>query len=829
MAVHPGPPLLSGTVPPLADPYHPRAETAPDLAAGLRPGQIVVLTHGEHTAAAPIAQGGTGKTQLAIEFAHAMWRAGAVEVLVWATATSREAIVTGFAQAAVSVGAADSDEDAEVAASRFVGWLAHTRRPWALIIDDLADLADLGGLWPSGPAGQVVITTRLPGAVLETSPFLARGPIGNTSLAANMPAGDLTVVPLSGFSRREALSYLNTRLTDYPDQRIEALDLGEDLDGLPLGLVQACAVMKTRAITCREYRVLLAERRTHMSGVSVGGLSPEILATWSLAAECAHELAPAGLAWPALALAAMLDPHGIPGAVLTSQAACGYVTGRPPVAADQSTVRAAITNLAKVGLVSIDPASPAQTVRMHPSVQAAVRAYLPVADLEQVMLAAADALIQTWPEAGGPQLDQAMRDCTAALRSVAGADALRGAVGVGPLWKPEAHPLLLRAGISLEDSRLAESAITYWQSMITTSTRLLGPAHANAIIARDRLGAAYELAGRTDDAIAVFLDALADRERNQGPEHPETIAARGHLAQAYESAGRPVDAVAVYERTAADSSRHFGAAHPSTQAARTSLAAAYQAAGMTKEALAAYQMLLTESGRLLGAGHPATLAIRASLAAAYERNGQARDAIEQYKRVLAGHEGARGRDHPDTIAARADLASALRRANKPKDAIALYERVLADRERTDGADHPDTIAARANLAFAYRSAGQLREAIPAYERTLADRERVQGSDHRDTRTARSNLAAAYQQAERLTDAIPQYERVLADSERMLGPGDLETLTARCSLASAHYADGRLMEVVTLLQHALADSELYLGQDHPMTNTVRQNLDAATRT
>jgi tetratricopeptide (TPR) repeat protein len=828
VAVHPGPPLLSGTVPPLADYYHPRAETAPDLAAGLRPGQIIVLTHGEHTAAAPAVQGGTGKTQLAVEFAHAIWRARAVEVLVWATAASREAVVTGFAQAATSVGAADSDEDAEVAAARFVGWLAHTRRPWALIIDDLADLTDLSGLWPSGPAGQVVITTRLPGAVLNTSPVLTTGPIGNTS-GPNMPPGDLTIVPLSGFSRREALTYLNSRLTDYPDQRIEALDLAEDLDGLPLGLVHASAVMKTRGMTCRDYRVLLAERRTHMSRVSVGGLSPEILATWSLAAECAHELPPEGLAWPALALAAMLDPHGIPGAVLTSQAACGYITGRPPVTADQSTVRAAITNLAKVGLVSIDPAASAQTVRMHPSVQAAVRAYLPSADLERVMLAAADALIQTWPEAGGPQLDQAMRDCTAALCAVAGTDGLRGTVGVGPLWKPEAHPLLFRAGVSLEDSRLAESAITYWQSMITTSTRLLGPAHANTIIARDRLGAAYELAGRTDDAIAVLLDTVADRERNQGPEHPETIAARGHLAQAYQSADRPADAVAVYERTAADSSRHFGPAHPSTQAARTSLAAAYQAAGMTKEALAAYQMLLTESGRLLGAGHPTTLAVRASLASAYEANGQVKDAIDQYKKVLAGYEGTRGRDHPDTIAARANLASALRRAKKPKDAIALYERVLVDRERIDGTDHPDTIAARANLAFAYRSAGQLREAIPAYERTLTDRERIQGSDHRDTRTARSNLAAAYQQAERLTDAIPQYERVLADSERMLGPGDLETLTARCSLASAHYADGRLMEVVTLLQRALADSELYLGQDHPMTKTVRQNLDAATRT
>ena len=64
---------------------------------------------------------------------------------------------------------------------------------------------------------------------------------------------------------------------------------------------------------------------------------------------------------------------------------------------------------------------------------------------------------------------------------------------------------------------------------------------------------------------------------------------------------------------------------------------------------------------------------------------------------------------------------------------------------------------------------------------------------------------------------------------MLGPGDLETLTARASLASALYASGRLMEVVAVLQRALADGEHYLGPEHPMTKTLRDNLDAATRT
>jgi tetratricopeptide (TPR) repeat protein len=861
---------LSGSIPPLAESFHQRPETGLYLRAGLYPGDTVVLTHGEEAPGAPAAQGGTGKTQLAVAFTHALWGARAVEALVWVPASSRDAIVTGFAQAASTVGAADPGLGAEDAAEGFVNWLAHTRRPWALILDDLASLDDLAGLWPMGPAGQVVITTRLPETAfraVRAGAFGTQGAFGAHGAAdIPMPPGGPRVAPVGGFSRREVLAYLGARLAGFPDQRADSLDLGADLDGLPLALAQAAAVMTVNGLSCREYRARLGERREHMSAIRVDGISPATLATWSLAIECAHDLPPAGAAWPTLALAAMLDPNGIPAAVLTSPAGCGYVAGRPSGGeiADQTLIRAAITNLARVGLISIDPASAVRTVRMHPSVQAAVRAYLPPEDFEQAVLAAAEALLQAWPDADAAdyqeaqeqaeraQLEQALRDCVAALwaadsavpRSAEGGQHARPASGTRPgvpvtqphqsmLWRPGTHPVLFRRGVSLDASGLTGPAIAHWQAMLATTTRPPGAGvgaggHADAVTARDRLAVAYESAGRFGDAIAAFSSALADRERAQGPEHPDTLTARGLLAHAYASAGRPAEAVTLYEQMVAGASRQLGASHPVTLAARAHLASAYQAAARGKEALTAYQMLLTDAGRLLGAGHPDTLAARENLAAAFLANGQPKDAIEQYKQLVTATEATVGQDHPDAIAARASLASAYRRGGKPKDAIALYQRVLADRERTAGADHPDAIAARSNLAFAYRSAGQMREAVAAYERTLADRERVAGPDHADTRAARASLAAAYQQAGRLGDAIHHYEQALADSERMLGRGNLETLTARSHLAAAHFADGQLGTAISLLQRTLADSERYLGPDHPMTRTVRDTLESANR-
>src|SRR4029077_6545689 len=69
-----------------------------------------------------------------------------------------------------TVDASQPDEGAETAAARFISWLAHTRRPWALVIDDLAELSDLEELWPSGASGRVLITTRLPAHAFEAAP-----------------------------------------------------------------------------------------------------------------------------------------------------------------------------------------------------------------------------------------------------------------------------------------------------------------------------------------------------------------------------------------------------------------------------------------------------------------------------------------------------------------------------------------------------------------------------------------------------------------------------------------------------------------------------------
>jgi tetratricopeptide (TPR) repeat protein len=852
-------PLRCGPVPPLADCYSPRPETGMGRIGKLDPGDTLILVpaadagpagatqaagvgahltasggdsspasrDGVHVAAAGgpadlAASGGSGKTQLAAALAHELWDNRAVDLLVWVRASSRNAILTGYALTLAELGAADAGDDLLAGAQRFLAWLSGTERRWLVVLDDLADPADLGGLWPGGTDGRVVVTARR----------------DDTLVAPNR-----RIAPVPAFSTREALAYLTARLATDPGQRTEALDLAHDVDCQPLALAHATAALICTGASCRDYRGWYRDRKRQISNASpltgsgpgAAGAGPGTApgstgldyaalghsgVTWSLAMDLADRIPPAGFARPALALAALLDPAGIPGIVFTSMAACEYLTGHPGMPAEPAQARDAVHALARAGLVTINTASTTRTVQVHPAIQAMTRGIIPPAEFERAVRCAADALLQSWPaDPVPPRLAQALRDCTISLRECSG----------DLLWTPDIHAVLMQAGQSLDSDEISGPGLAYWENMLETSIRVLGTDHSQAFRCRDGLASAYEAAGRTSDAIGVHERTLTERQRILGKDHPDTLASCGHLARAYAAAGRHAEALPMFERVVADREWVLGARHPDTLAARGDLAGAYLAAGRPEHALPLYQQTLADLERGLGPAHPDTLTARAGLAQAYHTVGQLKQAVPVYEQILAGREKTQGPDHPDSMAARADLAYAYRTAGRMKQALPQYERVLSDRERVLGSYHPETLTARGNLANAYLAARRVKDAIPVYERTLADREMAQGADDTDTMTARGNLANAYHSAGRLKDALPLYEQTLAACERVLGPTHQSTLTSRANLASAYHAALRLSEAIVVFERTLADCETALGPDHPLTRAVRENLEAAQRT
>jgi hypothetical protein len=75
-------PARSGAAPPLADGFITRPESVPGLPAALARGSVVALVNSE-----PLRRAGpSGKTQLAVFLAKALWRADRVDLLAWVDA-----------------------------------------------------------------------------------------------------------------------------------------------------------------------------------------------------------------------------------------------------------------------------------------------------------------------------------------------------------------------------------------------------------------------------------------------------------------------------------------------------------------------------------------------------------------------------------------------------------------------------------------------------------------------------------------------------------------------------------------------------------------------
>jgi tetratricopeptide (TPR) repeat protein len=692
-------PVRSGTVPALADGYTDRLETAPDLAAVLRPGVAVALVPDRGAdpgpAAGPAARDwlrSTGKTQLAVAFTESLWHSRRLDLLVWIQATNRASVLSGYTAATAAVTGRDQATSCESLAGQFLSWLSETSRSWLVVLDDLADPADLDGLWPTGPGGRVLVTC---------------------ADAAAVPRG-MQILPVGLFNSREAISYLTERLSANRGQRLGAIDLVGAMGLEPFALTQASAVIASSAMSCLNYREYFVRSREQLADSSAAPPLASAI-TWPLSFERATQLAPGGPVQSALALAALLDGHGIPGTVLTAPAALSYLAGGGEAPAGSELARTALAALERVGLLTVELATAPPTVRINPVLQAALRAAMPEGMLDQAARVAADALLQAWPAAEPPGWPASgLRSCTAALRQVAG----------NLLWAGGCHPVLLRAGDSLDHARLTGPAVDHWRDLVTTSDQLLGAGHPHTILAGQRLAEACLAAGRDDDAVTWFQRLLDTQTVKLGPDHRDVIGARLRLGHALVAARQLDRAVSVLERVLSDSERTRGPEHADTLGARDELAAAYVAAGRYSDAIILYRRTVADRERTQGSRHPETMTTRQGLADSYLASGLEKEAVSTYKRVVADRERALGPDHLDTIRAQYSLGAAYRRTGKTVAAERAYEQARAGFEQVLGPRHPDTLRSRAELALVYRQLGRYGDARALLRDTVDRLDRI---------------------------------------------------------------------------------------------------------
>jgi len=646
--------------------------------------------------------GGIGKTQLAADHARRAWKNHQVDLLVWVTATTRQAVLAAYAEAATDLLGTDPT-DPERAAKAFLVWLEPKPGPqqcrWLIVLDDVADPGDLLHLWPpTNPCGRTLVTTRRRDAALTSD--------------------GRRLVQVGLFTAAEAAAYLAASLAVHrrrePSEQLSGL--AADLGYLPLALSQAAAYLTDAGLDCAAYRRLLADRaRTLTDLVPERTALPDdqavtVAAAWSLSIDRADQLRPVGLARPMLQLTAMLDPNGIPAPALTSTPTLTYLTAHRTPANETDarerdqvtpeTAGLALRALHRLSLISHTPDIPNQAVRIHQLIQRATRDALTPLQYDHCARTAADALAAAWPDVE--------RDSHLARALRANSNTLL-ANAAGALTQGSLHPVMHRLWRSLDDADLFAAELELLHYAKSLADRFLGPDHSDTLLVRGWIAHCLGELGDPQGALDAYQALLPDRDRVLGTDHPRTINVRANIARYREQLGDREGAANALEAVLEDRTRVLGADHPHIFETRVELVIWLERIKGPAAAAAASQELVSDAIRALGPDHLQVFYARSNWAlyrGQAESPTAAEAALKDLKELLPDALRVLGPDHLFTLLVRHHLAHWRGRAGDAAGAAAAYTELLEHLLSELGPDHPRTLAARYSLAHWQREAGE---------------------------------------------------------------------------------------------------------------------------
>ena len=244
--------------------------------------------------------GGVGKTQAAVEYAHR--HLDEYVYTFWASAHSREALVSGYATIAGLLKLPESDaQDQTLAVDAVKRWLS-SHDGWLLILDNADDLVMARAFIPAGKNGHVILTTRA----------RAVGAIARLVEIQEMRTQEGALFLL----RRAKLITENAQLDAAAEaDQAKAKEITTQLDGLPLALDQAAAYIEETGCGLLGYLELYRQhapellRRRGLLASESDHPDP-VASTWALSFENIEKANPA--AAELLRFCAFLDPDMIP-------------------------------------------------------------------------------------------------------------------------------------------------------------------------------------------------------------------------------------------------------------------------------------------------------------------------------------------------------------------------------------------------------------------------------------------------------------------------------------------------------------------------------------
>jgi tetratricopeptide (TPR) repeat protein len=745
--------------------------------------------------------GGIGKTQTAVEYAYR--HRNAYSAVFWVKAELREELMTGFGEIAKVLQLPQQDaQDQSVIITAVKEWFK-THERWLLIVDNADDLTVAREFLPSSGQGHVLLTTRA----------AATGQIAQAVELKKMSHHDGALFLLRR-AKRIADQGEWENATE-ADQKV-ALEIAQEMDGLPLALDQAGAYVEEMMLSLTEYLNLYRQEGAKLLAER-GELATDdhlsVTVTFRLAFTKVQERSPA--AADLLRVCAFLAPDDIPEEIFTAGAS---VLAEPlrTVAANALDFRKAVQEAGRFSLIERN--SSTQTLNIHRLVQEVLRDKMETATRHDWLEQTIKAVNQVFPD---PEFNN-WSLCDRLLPHVISLASLKG---VDTFLLVEVGLLFSKVGGYLLERGLYSPAQTFLSKSCSILDHLLEPDDLLIGCSLNNLAQLYRAQGHYKEAEPLYVRALTILENQLGLDHAETATILNNFASLYRAQGRYLEAETLYRRSLSIQENQLGPNHPSVAIGLNNLSLLYTSQGRYEEAEPLYKRSLSIQENQLGSDHPDIATGLNNLAELYRVQGRYEEAEPLYIRSLTVLENQLGPDHCTIASILSNLAVLYHVQGQKHYAKAelLFTRSLNIQEQQLGSDHPAVANTCNNLAALYKSQGHYVKAELLFTRSLTIQEQQLGSDHPAVATSLSNLAGLHRIQNQCGEAEKLYKRSLEIDRSCYGENHDEVAVDHNNLAGLYHSQRRYREAETHCVQALLILFQSLGQEHPNTKTGLQNF------
>jgi tetratricopeptide (TPR) repeat protein len=672
--------------------------------------------------------GGVGKTQVALEYAYR--HAQDYQAIFWARAESRDALVVGFVEIAQTLSLPEREEgDQAVIVNAVKGWFSQHPN-WLLILDNADEFAFLPEVLPAPLQGHLLLTTRAQA-------------LGGLASRLEVEPLDLDTGPLL-LLRRAGLLALDAPLAqaEQTDWQV-AIQLSEELGGLPLALDQAGAYLEETQCGLQQYLDLFRSHRMELLRRRGGVLTdhPDSVATtWSLSfAQVEQQSA---LAADLLRLCAWLHPDAIPEELFLQGAA--HLGPQLAVLETNSLVfNQALAVIQRYSLVRRN--SREHTLWIHRLVQAVLQDAMTPEEREQWIERGSAALNSVFPDVSHQfwgHWDACGRLLPHVLTLANATASQTASLELAPLLTKTADYLYQRA-------EYAESEPLY-QRALQIYEQALGNSDPQVALPLSGLAELYRAQGRYAEAEPLFKRALQLWEQAGSGDYPEMPLVLDNLAILYAEQGHFQQAEPLFQRARQLCEQPPDDNNSLLAPVLNNLAVLYTMQGRYAEAEPLLQQALLLQEQMFGPEHPEVAYALDSLAGLYREQGKYAEAEPLYQRALEIREQALGSTHPEVAFPLSGLADLYREQGHYEQAEPLYQRALLIRQQQRGAHHLETAESLYGYALLHELQRQPDQALTFYQQALAIQEQHLGRDHphaRETRTRYAHLLSVQGRAE----------------------------------------------------------------------------------